>query len=242
MNQLSAIATFYRDGGMFMHAILAMGVIILAIVVERSIVIGRAAALNSRKFTDDLLQSVGRNDLNAARQLANRFHTPVAKVAQAMLQVGAADEAALQAAADDAATLALPQLVRRLPHLGVLANSATLLGLLGTIFGLMTAFSGVGVADPSQRSAFLAAGISEALNTTAFGLIVAVPTLLLQGWLSGRVEAIAEHADEIGIRLSRALSHAHVGRGAAQVTPIQGSAASADEPRVARAAGAHGGR
>ena len=114
-----------------------------------------------------------------------------------MLQVADADPARLQAAADDAATLALSPLSRRLPHLNVLANVATLLGLLGTISGLITAFSAVGAADPAQRSAFMAAGISTALNATAFGLIIAIPTLLIQGFLVGMVEGVAEQVDEM---------------------------------------------
>jgi biopolymer transport protein ExbB/TolQ len=88
----------------------------------------------------------------------------------------------------------------------MLANVSTLLGLLGTIFGLITAFSAVDAADPSQRSAFLARGISEALNTTAFGLIVAVPTLLLHGFLVSKVEAVVEAVDQATVRVIDALS------------------------------------
>ena len=90
-----------------------------------------------------------------------------------------------------------------------MANVATLLGLLGTISGLITAFSAVGAADPSQRSAFMAAGISTALNATAFGLMIAIPTLIIQGYLVGRVERIAEQVDEMSIRLSEALMGAN---------------------------------
>jgi biopolymer transport protein ExbB/TolQ len=83
----------------------------------------------------------------------------------------------------------------------MLANAATLLGLLGTIFGLTTAFAAVDAADPSQRSAFLAAGISQALNTTAFGLIVAVPALLVHGFLVSKVEGIVDSVDALSVRL-----------------------------------------
>jgi biopolymer transport protein ExbB/TolQ len=88
----------------------------------------------------------------------------------------------------------------------MLANVATLLGLLGTIFGLTTAFSAVGAADPAQRSAFLAAGISQALNTTSFGLIVAVPTLVAHGFLVSTVERIVEQVDDVSVRLVRGLA------------------------------------
>jgi biopolymer transport protein ExbB/TolQ len=232
MNPFSAAATFFKDGGAFMYPILGIGVVIAAIVVERTIVLIRASAGNSRRLTDDLVRAAARGDLVTARNIATSSTAPVARVAQAMLMVGAADEAALQSAADDAATLVLPSLSRRLANLSVLANSATLLGLLGTIFGLMTAFSGVGAADPSQRSAFLAAGISQALNTTAFGLIIAVPTLVFQGLLVGRVEGIVARVEETSILLSQALSRAAAAR-PASVTPI-----AASRPAAAPAAGA----
>lgn len=218
MNMLSAVASFIKDGGGFMYVILGVGVLITAIVVERFIVIGTAAAVNSRRMADDLVRSIQRGDLSNARNVAMHSNAPAARVAQAILSTGHSDLSKLQAAGDDAATMALPPLARRLPHLNMLANAATLLGLLGTIFGLTTAFSAVGAADPSQRSAFLAAGISQALNTTALGLIIAVPTLLLHGWLAGLVEGITEQVDDMNIRLSQAIA------GAAQranVTPIQ---------------------
>ena len=239
MNTLASLATFYKDGGMFMHAVLVIAVLIVAIVVERSIVIGRAAALNGRKLIDDLVRCVGRGDLAGAHQLSRQSNAPVARVAQSMLQMGAADEEILQSAADDAATLTLPDLTKRLPHLGVLANSATLIGLLGTITGLITAISGVGVADAAQRSAYLASGISEALHTTAFGLVIAIPTLMVQGWLNGRVESIAQDIDQLSIRLSQALARIANGPSASGVTalPRPRAAAGSGIP----ATGSHGG-
>jgi len=217
VNELSAVASFFKGGGAFMYVILGAAVLIAAIALERFIVIGRVAAFNGRRMADDLVRSIGSGDLNTARNIAVQSQAPAARVAQAILRAAPGDEARLQAAGDDAATLALPPLARRLPHLQILANVATLLGLLGTIFGLTTAFSAVGAADPAQRSAFLAAGISQALNTTALGLIVAVPTLLLHGWLAGMIEGISEQVDEMNIRVSQALGNAAA---RAQVTPL----------------------
>src|SRR5215831_16945347 len=211
MNVISSIATFYKEGGMYMHAVLVIAVVVAAIIVERLIVIGRATSLNGRKFTDDLVRFASRGDLMGARNVSTQSNAPVARVAQAMLHTAGHDEASFQSAADDAAVLVIPDLAKRLPALNVFANSATLIGLLGTITGLITAISGVGVADAAQRSAYLASGISEALHTTAFGLIIAIPTLLIQGWLNSRVENIAQDCDEMSIRLGRALAHAGAG-------------------------------
>ncbi len=242
MNALSAVATFYKQGGIFMHAVLVLGIVIIAIIVERMIVIGRAAAVDGHKLTEELVRTVARGDLNGARQIAMRSNTPLAQVAQEMLAAGPASEEVLQSAADDAATIALPSLTRRLSYLGMLANSATLIGLLGTITGLITAISGVGVADAAQRSAHLSAGISEALHTTAFGLTVAIPTLLLQGWFAGRVDGIAEQIDELSIRLSKAMAKAlgHAQPGVAAMPRVPPQAAS--QPVTPQAASGFGGR
>lgn len=207
MSFLSSFAGFFQNGGPFMFVILATGVVILAVSLERFWVIGRAASVNSGKLTKDLLRMVGQGDFAKASALANKVKSPVGEVSAAILSnANVRNEERLQNAADGAATIVIPRLSRRLPYLSMLANSATLLGLLGTIFGLTTAFAAVGAADPSQRSAFLAAGISQALNTTAFGLIVAVPTLIIHGFLVSKVESIIENIDETSIRIIRALN------------------------------------
>ena len=201
--------------------------------------IGRAAAINSHKMVNDVVKAAKSGDLAKARTISAKSKAPVARIAQAILQVGEGDEDRLQAAGDDAAAMALPALTRRLQFLSTLANAATLLGLLGTIFGLTTAFSAVGAADPAQRSAFLAAGISQALNTTAFGLIVAVPTLLIHGWLVGLVEGIAEQVDEMSIRLSQAMARRSAAAGASQVLPMHGERTASDQiTRAAQSGGA----
>ncbi len=199
--QFGAVATFFKSGGPFMYVILGTGLMILALSFERFWVIQRAAALNSNKLSRDLLRMVGRGDRKAAVNLCEKVKAPVTRVARAILLRGEAEEDALQSAADGAATVVLPPLGRRLSYLNMLANAATLLGLLGTIFGLTTAFSAVDAADPSQRSAFLAAGISQSLNTTAFGLIVAVPALMIHGFLVSKVEGIVDSVDEISVKI-----------------------------------------
>jgi len=222
MNALSMIATFFKEGGVVMYFMLALAVVVISIAIERFIVISRAGGLNSRKLADDLVFYVQKGNLGAARNCSRMSNAPAARVAEAILLVAGSDETKMQSAADDAATLALSPLSRRLPHLNVLANVATLLGLLGTISGLITAFSAVGAADPSQRSAFMAAGISTALNATAFGLMIAIPTLVLQGYLTGLVEGIAEQVDETSIRLSQALGERNASPAAGQVLSLHG--------------------
>lgn len=218
MNFLSDFATFFKGGGPAMYLILADAVLILAIVVERVIVLGGSAGINGRRLADDLVDRVDRGDVAGARKIASGSGKPVARVAAAVLD-SAGDESSVRLAAEDASSLAMPSLTRGLAHLNMLANVATLLGLLGTIFGLTTAFAAVGAAEPAQRSAFLAAGIAEALNATAFGLIVAVPTLVIHGFLVGLVESIADQVDEVGIRVGQAVSRGGAGAPMGATTP-----------------------
>ncbi len=220
MNEFSAIATFFKEGGIFMWFMLATAVVAISISVERFIVISRASGLNSSRMIDDLVRAVSQGDLNSARNMARLSNAPAAQVASAILNVADGDLSRMHGASDDAATLALPPLSRRLPHLNVLANVATLLGLLGTIAGLITAFSAVGAADPAQRSAFMAKGISTALNATAFGLLIAIPTLILQGFLVGMVERVAEQVDEMSIRLTNAVMHRQTAQAGSHVVPM----------------------
>lgn len=206
MEALGPLAGFFEGGGPFMFVILGCAVLILAIVLERAWVIGRAGAMNRARFVRDVTRMVGKGDVVAATELCRNVKNPPGRVAYAILSSGTKDEDALNNAADGAAVVVLPALSRRLPLLSMLANVATLLGLLGTIFGLTTAFSAVGAADPAQRSAFLASGISQALNTTAFGLMVAVPAMVIHGLLVGKVENIVEQVDEVSVKLVRALT------------------------------------
>jgi biopolymer transport protein ExbB/TolQ len=194
-----------------MYAVFIAALTILALVAERFWVISRAGNINTEKLTKDVLAKVAKGDTNSAAELCRKVRGPVASVSHAILLRNTSDEDKMRNAADGAASVVLPPLSRRLNYLTMLANTCTLLGLLGTIFGLITAFSAVGASDPSQRGAFLAAGISEAMNTTAFGLLVAIPTLLIHGFLAGKVETIFDSVDSTSSRLIEAL-HRRGGR------------------------------
>lgn len=205
MELFSGFASYFQSGGPFMYGILAVGVVALAIIIERFWTIGRAGSIDGRKLLRDVEAKIAQRDLVGALSLTKQVDGPVAQVASSVLSSDLENDDRLYNAAESAATIVLPPLSRRLSLLGVLANTATLLGLLGTIFGLTTAFTAVGAADPAQRSSFLAAGISEALNTTSFGLLIAIPTLLAHSFLVGKVESIVEQVEETTARLTQAI-------------------------------------
>lgn len=200
-----------------MHPILGIAVAIMGLALERGWVIVRASSWNFGRLRSDILKCVGRGDVSGANELCRNVKSPVGQVASAILTSSGRTEEELYASADAEASIVMPAIARRLSYFALLANVATLLGLLGTIFGLITAFSAVGAADPSQRSSFLAKGISEAMNATAFGLLVAVPALLIHGFFTGRVERISERMDEMTVAVVRGLAAA---RSRSEHTPM----------------------
>jgi biopolymer transport protein ExbB len=94
----------------------------------------------------------------------------------------------------------IPQLEKRTPYVALFANIATLLGLLGTIMGLIEAFSAVANADPAEKADLLSASISVAMNTTAFGLIAAIPLLLMHAMISSRTSEIIDGMEMVSVK------------------------------------------
>lgn len=116
----------------------------------------------------------------------------------------------VQHAMEVAAMAEIPKIEKRTSYLSLLANIATLLGLLGTIFGLIDSFAAVTNADASQKAALLASGIAVAMNTTAFGLIVAIPTLVFYSMLNERITAITDEINENAARIFQRLNRVKV--------------------------------
>ena len=212
MNPLQMFATFFKAGGPFMYPIFAIAVITIAIAAERWWVIMVKARVSSKRLVERVVPLIHGGRKDEAARYCRDSDAPLAQVATAILERPTRGsnplevEAELFATADAAASVALPPLHKRILYIAMLANAATLLGLLGTVSGLIYSFSAVGQADPAQRSAFLAAGIAEALNCTAFGLIVAVPTLFLHSFFSSQVTAVSDDVEATSVKIIHALS------------------------------------
>ena len=109
-------------------------------------------------------------------------------------------------AMEEAVMETVPRLEKRTPYLATLANIATLLGLLGTIIGLIAAFTAVADADPSQKATLLSKSISVAMNTTAFGLITAIPLVFVHALLQGKTASIIDTMEMVGIKLMNSIA------------------------------------
>ena len=202
---MTALLEWFRNGGPIMYAILTVGIIGLAVFLERFYVIVVKAKINGRAFIERIIQLVRSGKAEDAIKLCAQSKAALPDMGLLILRSRSRDEADLQNVADAAALAVIPRLTRRLQYLPMLANVATLLGLLGTIFGLRAAFQSVSAVSAGERSQELAAGIAIALNATGFGLLIAVPLSVAHAYLVSQAETIIEQVDEFSVRLINAL-------------------------------------
>jgi len=209
---MDTILEYYRSGGPVMHAILVVAVLGLAVFFERVYVIFSNSKGSERSFIERVVQLAKAGKTDEAVKLCHENKGAITYIGELVLKSPSHNEADLQNAADAASVASLPTITRRLHYLPMLANVATLLGLLGTIFGLRASFASVALVSAAERSGKLASGIAIALNATGFGLMVAIPLSVAHAWLSSRAEQLIERADEFSVRLINAMSIKDDGR------------------------------
>lgn len=198
----------FKSGGIFMYGILAVLVVGTAIVVERTLALLIRSRVNARALWQDLEALIAHDKLADALQRAQAVSAPLARVLAAGLAAGQRGEGrdGVDRHLEEAIREVLPQLEKRIHYLYTLSNVATLIGLLGTVVGLITAFTAVSLADPAQKAALLANGISLALNNTAFGLMVAILLMLAYSFMQSRAARLGDEIDEFSLRLGNRLS------------------------------------
>ncbi|MBI4925136.1 MAG: MotA/TolQ/ExbB proton channel family protein, partial [Bdellovibrio sp.] len=167
------IKDFQGPGGWALIPIMIVFAISIAVSFERFIRLFYQYNTDGASFMFEVQKYILANDLDGAIRVCNGAgQAALPKVLKAGLQRASRDETQIQNAIDAASLEVIPKLEKRLPNLALIANIATLLGLLGTIMGLIKAFASIAVqGDPVQRQAILAMGISEAMNATALVLI-----------------------------------------------------------------------
>jgi len=202
MNIFNVIGNFFMEGGFFMYPVLLVAALGTAIVIERTLYITRASA-NGATLWNQVRTFLAAQKIDDAIKLCQSNTRPIYHVLLAGLKAAkiSALREPIQRSLEEAMLEVLPPLERRTSYLPILANVATLLGLLGTIIGVIEAFSAVSAADPSQKAVLWARGISVALNMTAFGLMVAVPLILFYAFLQSRTTKIIDSLDQYSTKL-----------------------------------------
>ncbi|MGE5843641.1 MAG: MotA/TolQ/ExbB proton channel family protein [Syntrophaceae bacterium] len=198
---------FFQMGGFFMFPIVIVLAVGLAIAVERWINLKRVQDAN-KKTWDSIHPVLAKGEFDKAREMANKDKSEMAQ----MLGMGLARQGAvrrredIEIAMEESMMEIIPQLEKRTQYLALLSNIATLFGLLGTIMGLIEAFTAVAGANPAQKASLLAASISTAMNCTAFGLMSAIPLLLLHARLTTTTGHIVNSLEMAGVKAVNTIS------------------------------------
>lgn len=209
---IQAVVSFFSGGGFWMYPILLVGALGAAISIERFVTLSRIETAN-RKMWNELQPVINQGDFDKARDMTSNDNSTVSQLLQTSLafQGAARRRLDLELVMEEEMMAIIPQLDKRIAYTALYANMATLLGLLGTVMGLINAFDAVANAAPAEKSNLLSASIAEAMNCTSFGLMVAIPMLLINLFLSTKSRRIIDSLEIISLKALN-LIFRHAGR------------------------------
>jgi biopolymer transport protein ExbB len=222
------VVRFFTAGGWFMFPILLTGAVAIAISLERWVTLTKMRARNQRTWTR-VEPAIASGDFDKARELVGKDESPIAR----MLGMGLALQGAVRRREDvekamqESMIEIVPQLEKRTHYLATLANVATLLGLLGTVSGLIHAFAAVATVNPAEKANLLSASISEAMNCTAFGLVTAVPILVVHAFLQSKTMGLNDGLEAAAIRFLNAVAARQAARAQSRLELVQQAASAA---------------
>ena len=207
MDVFYSIVGFFASGGMFMYPILIVFAVGTAIAVERFITLREIT--NSNESAWKAVQPLLNNgNFDEAREMVAQEESIMSRI----LNLGLARQGAVrrredvEIAMEEGMVEVIPQLEKRTPYVALASNIATLLGLLGTIMGLIQAFTAVANANPAEKADLLSASISVAMNTTAFGLMVGIPLLVVHAVLTTKTNEIVDGLEMASVKALNVIS------------------------------------
>lgn len=201
METYHTIVRFLQEGGLFMYPILLVLALGVAIAVERFLYLNSSKTSNVRVW-NQLLPLLESGQYREAMGVAGASTAAVGKILAYGLSrlTSARRRDDIETAMEEGLMEMVPRLEKRTHYLATFANIATLLGLLGTIIGLIQAFTAVANADPAQKAELLSSSISVAMNTTALGLIVAIPLLLAYAFLQTKTTELVDSLEMASVK------------------------------------------
>jgi biopolymer transport protein ExbB len=203
-----SMVAFFQKGGLFMYPILLVFVAGMAITVERWFQLNRIRSMNRNMWS--LLQPVlVEGDFDKAQAIIKKDKSTISQMlGMGLARLGAVRRREdIEIAMEESMMEIIPQLEKRTPYVALLSNIATLLGLLGTIMGLIEAFTAVANANPAEKADLLSASISVAMNTTAFGLMSAIPLLLFHAKLTSTTGQIVDSLEMASVKALNSISN-----------------------------------
>jgi biopolymer transport protein ExbB/TolQ len=200
---IAELARQFNEGGMFMWIILGVLGVAAAVTLERLIFYYVICRQRGKVVLTPLIEALKRGDVQGAGSAVAQGSAPLLVLSRELIARYAQGDSLeeIREGIDERAIVELPRFAERLSYLSLFANVATLLGLLGTIAGLQLSFSSLAAVQATQKATMLAQGISQAMNTTAFGLIVAVPCMVMYTILSNKRQELLKDIDESMVRL-----------------------------------------
>ena len=201
MNFFYSIVEFFVTGGPFMYPILFVFAVGAAIAVERYVTLTLMRSDNQSAW-GKVLPLLMNGEFDQAREMLSEGKSTIAQ----LLSMGLARQGAvrrreeIEIAMEESMMEIIPQLEKRTPYVALFASIATLLGLLGTIMGLIEAFTAVANANPAEKADLLSASISVAMNTTAFGLMVAIPLFVTNSVLTAKTGEIIDSLEMASVK------------------------------------------
>ena len=206
--EVNAMFEFFQKGGPFMYPIGLVFAVGMAITIERWLQLSRTRNVNSRMW--NLIQPVlAKGEFDEAREMVSKDKSVISKMlGMGLARIGAVRRREdIEIAMEESMMEIIPQLEKRTSYVALLANIATLLGLLGTIMGLIAAFTAVANANPAEKADLLSASISVAMNTTAFGLMSAIPLLLFHAMLTSTTGQIVDSLEMASVKALNSISN-----------------------------------
>jgi biopolymer transport protein ExbB/TolQ len=193
MDMYQTVVSFFQQGGPFMYPIAVVLGVGVAIALERYLFLANQTRINRRDF-ERILPLLKQRKQREIAALVQKSRSAMSRIVADGLnrRISSRRRDDIEYAMEEGLLEVLPGIERRTPYLATFANIATLLGLLGTIIGLIAAFTAVANADPAEKASLLSESISIAMNTTAFGLMAAIPLLLVHSVLQSKTSAIVE--------------------------------------------------
>jgi biopolymer transport protein ExbB len=201
MDAMFSAVKFFVAGGPFMYPILIVFAVGCAISIERYFTLTQVRRRNEGMW-NKLEPALASGDFDQARAMTSEDDSTVSR----LLGMGLARQGAvrrredIEIAMEESMMEIIPQLEKRTAYVALGANIATLLGLLGTIVGLIQAFTAVANANPAEKADLLSASISVAMNTTAFGLIAAIPLLVTHSVLTAKTAEIVDSLEMVSVK------------------------------------------
>jgi biopolymer transport protein ExbB/TolQ len=207
METYSAVVKFFQEGGLFMYPIVIVLALGLAVAVERWVYL-TLTTVNNQALWNKVTPYLKQGNFAGAMQVTSKSKAAIAQIMTYGLNRvrSARRREDVEQAMEESLMEVMPRLEKRTHYLATFANIATLLGLLGTIIGLITAFTAVSAANPAEKANLLSSSISVAMNTTALGLIVAIPLLLVHSVLQAKTTAIVDSLEMASVKFLNAIT------------------------------------